>query len=183
MKTVCIVVGHSAQDGGAFNENKQIGEYEYNNPLATAIAMRLHAREVRPIIMYRDTYGQLASDINKTDADYCISLHCNASSNFDVKGQETLHWHTSKRSQQLAKHIQKNVFHLMNERDRGLKPIDQGERGWPLLKGTKMPAVIIEPFFISNDQSLTTGLALRDQLANAIAGAVIDNIIEEQKSV
>ena len=42
-----------------------------------------------------------------------------------------------------------------------------------------MPAVILEPFFISNTKSLENGLVLREQLANVVAGALVEHVVKE----
>lgn len=179
MKTVCIVVGHSAQDGGAYNAQLGINEYDYNHPLASSLAVKLHRRNIRPIIVYRNTYTGLPYDINQTDADYCIDLHCNAVSDSSVQGQEVLYWHKSKRGKALAQRLQQVIYGLFNERNRGAKPRQIGDDGWPLLKETNMPAIILEPFFISNSESLSKGIVLREELANQLANAFSQHIKEE----
>ncbi|RIW17895.1 N-acetylmuramoyl-L-alanine amidase [Vibrio harveyi] len=180
MKTVCIVVGHSATKGGAYNSEKLLGEYDYNHVLASHIAERLHRRNVRPIIMYRgSSYTGMVNDVNATNADFAIELHCNAVANNSVQGAETLYWHKSTRSKALAQKLQLPVVNLLGESNRGIKPIIKGDRGATFLRRTKMPAVILEPFFISNTKSLENGLVLREQLANVVAGALVEHVIKE----
>ncbi|MCS0255816.1 N-acetylmuramoyl-L-alanine amidase [Vibrio alginolyticus] len=181
MKKVCIVVGHSCKDGGAYNETFGINEYGYNHPLASLLATELHKRDILPVIMYRDTYSRMIGDVNESGADYAIELHCNSVANKSVQGSETLHWHKSDKSQALAQRLQKAVAGLIGQRDRGLKPISNtgtDTRGWRFLMKTKMPAVILEPFFLSNDESLQKGLELREKLAVALAEAFAEHIKE-----
>lgn len=180
MKTVCIVVGHSHIDGGCYNPKAKMNEYDFNHVLAGHIAERLHSRNVRPIIMYRgSSYSGMVKDVNATNADFAIELHCNGAKNKNAKGAETLYWHTSKASKALAARLQAPIHGLLNERNRGLKAIKKGERGWYFLNKTAMPAVLLEPFFLSNDKSLKLGLTLREQLANVIAGALADHVLNE----
>ncbi|UTZ44590.1 N-acetylmuramoyl-L-alanine amidase [Vibrio campbellii] len=180
MKTVCIVVGHSATKGGAYNSEKKMGEYDYNHVLASYIAGQLHRHNVRPIIMYRgSSYTGMVNDVNATNADFSIELHCNSVVNQEVQGGETLYWHKSSRSKALAKKLQAPIVHLLGENNRGIKPIVKGDRGATFLRRTKMPAVILEPFFISNTKSLENGLILREQLASVVAGALVEHILEE----
>lgn len=40
MKKVCIVVGHSFKDGGAYNETFGMNEYGYNHPPSQLIGRR-----------------------------------------------------------------------------------------------------------------------------------------------
>jgi N-acetylmuramoyl-L-alanine amidase len=179
MKTVCIVVGHSALDGGAENTNVQISEYDYNRVFASQIAERLHRRNVRPVILYRANYDDLPNEVNRINPDYCIELHCNAVSNKTVKGQETLYWHASTKSKSIAKRIQAAIYGVLQERDRGIKPIRKGERGWRMLRDTDMPCIILEPFFISNDESLSRGLVMREQMANIVSNALVKQAQED----
>ncbi len=179
MKTVCIVVGHKATSGGAVNSLTQLSEYDYNNPVASLLAELLHRQNVRPVILYRDSYTQLPQDVNRIKPDYCIELHCNAAVNLSAQGAEMLYWHTSSRSKALAKRIQTAVAGLFGEADRGIKPITDGQNGAHLLKGTSMPCVIAEPFFISNSESLAKALVLREQYANVLAGAIVGHIRQE----
>ena len=176
MKTICIVVGHSAQDGGAYNSNLGISEYDYNHPLASLLAEKLHRRNIRPIIVYRNTYTGLTYDINQTEADYCIDLHCNSVKDKSVQGQEVLYWHKSKKSKALAERLQQVIFGLFNERNRGADPRKVGDNGWQILRHTDMPTVTLEPFFISNDESLSKGIVLREELANRLAGALAQHV-------
>ncbi|HCG7330488.1 N-acetylmuramoyl-L-alanine amidase [Vibrio parahaemolyticus] len=177
MKTICIVVGHSANKGGAYNNEKKLGEYDYNHVLAGLIAEKIHHQNVRPIIMYRgDSYSGMVKDVNETSADFAIELHCNGVKNKSVQGAETLFCHTSKPSRQLAERLQNAVQGVMKQNDRGLKPIEPNGRGWAFLRYTNMPSVILEPFFISNTESLMLGLERREQLAEAIANALVEHV-------
>ncbi len=179
MKSVCIIVGHKATSGGAANTVTQLSEYDYNNPVASKLAELLHRQNIRPIIMYRDSYTKLPSEVNHLNPDYCIELHCNAAANLSAQGAETLYWHSSTRSKALAKRIQTAVAGLFGEADRGIKPITASENGAHLLKGTSMPCVIAEPFFISNHDSLAKAIVLREQYANVLAGAIVGHIRQE----
>ena len=123
----------------------------------------------------------MIGDVNDSNADYAIELHCNSVANKDVQGSETLHWHKSAKSQALALRLQKAVVELIGQRNRGPKPISNtgtDTRGWRFLMKTKMPAVILEPFFLSNDESLQKGLELREKLAVALAEAFAEHIKE-----
>lgn len=175
MRKVAVVIGHSLEDGGAYNENFAINEFRYNEPIASMIASELYKLGVCPVIIYRSTYDQMITDVNRTEADLAIELHCNGVLDKSVKGSETLYYYSSKSGLELAKEIQKSVVGVMGQRDRGPKPIKENSkdsRGWKFLKNTKMTAVILEPFFLSNDDSLQSGIDKADKLALAIASAI-----------
>lgn len=56
--------------------------------------------------------------------------------------------------------------------DRGIKPKTSEDRGGYLLRYTKAPAVISEPFFIDNDQDLSVARSDLEGLARAYASAI-----------
>lgn len=172
-KTIAIDVGHSAIDGGAYNNRNEIGEFQYNNLVAPILAAKLQKMGYTPIIVYRKSYSSLVGQINNTKADLAISLHCNAF-NEKATGTETLYYHGSPNSRRLAGLIQKEVLDVLSLNDRGIKPRHRGDRGYDLLVGTNMPMVIVEPFFIDNDDDLLLAYSNIDKLANAYAKG-IDN--------
>ena len=172
MKTAAIIIGHSTTDPGAVNPNSGHTEYNYNLTLATLIADELmRGQTVLPYIVHRDTYKALPEKVNATGADIAIELHCNAF-NGKASGTEMLYWHSSKRGELLARHLQEAAKLTLALPDRGIKPIDGKDRGGHLLKGTSMPCVIVESFFIDNDNDLRVGLDYQLPLAKAYAQAI-----------
>ena len=169
MKKVCIVVGHSAEDGGAYNEFFKLNEYDFNIGIAAMIAAEVHRRGVLPIIMFRDGYLDMIAALNETEAELAIELHCNAAENREAKGCTMLHWHSSVKGKALAQDLQDAIHPIFNEQDRGLKPIRSGENGAPFLQKTKMPSVILEPFFLSNNKSVGKAISVRRKMAKAVA--------------
>lgn len=83
---------------------------------------------------------------NRFESDIFISLHINAHENKKPNGCETLYFPESEKGKILAECIQKELVKKLNCFDRGIK-----ERGTlVVLKYTQMPAVLIEPLFLSN---------------------------------
>lgn len=182
MKKIALIIGHSAKNQGAVNDNSGVTEFMFNKPLAFMIATVLAEAGHHPIVMYRETsYTKLPLEVNKTGADLAVSLHCNA---FDDNphGSETLHYESSSRSKLLAQSIQTEVVNTLGLKDRGVKPRKYdhvgkaGDRGGYLLRYTNMPCVISEAFFIDSDQSLKQATADKQFLANAIARGIINYI-------
>lgn len=172
MKTAAIIVGHSRVSQGAANPHCGTTEFEYNEPLAQLIADQLQkCGSVRPVIIYRDSYKTLSSKVNETGADIAIELHCNAH-NTEVSGTEMLHWHTSQNGKRLAQELQNAAVTTLGLPDRGVKPIDADDRGGYLLRHTSMPCVIVESFFIDNDDDLAIGIEKRQALAVRYARAI-----------
>ncbi|PMT73886.1 hypothetical protein C1S86_24340 [Vibrio parahaemolyticus] len=175
MKKVAIVVGHwpTSIDGGAYNENLDVSEFDFNNPLGALVCGKLREHNILPMLMYRETYENLPAQINETGADVCAELHCNAHNN-QTAGAEVLYHYNSTNGKKLAECIQPKIVSIMGENDRGVKPRKNGDDGYHLLNGTSMPAVIVESLFIDNDESLTRGLERREALAEAIALGIAD---------
>lgn len=172
MKTVALLAGHSTTDPGAINPNSGHTEYDYNLTLVGMIADELsRIGLVRPIIVHRETYSGLPVKVNTTGADLCLEFHCNAF-NGKASGTEMLYWHTSKGGKAVAERLQSAVYEVLALPIRGAWAIDGKARGGHLLRGTVMPCVIVESFFIDNDNDLRAGLDNQLQLARAYAQAI-----------
>jgi len=149
---VALVIGHSAQSKGAINENYFMTEYAYNNLLVHRIVNRIiyDNLPIAPIEIFRDGYANLPADINYYDPVLIISFHCNAF-NTKASGTETLYYHKSRLGQVAAQIFQNNLVKILKLPNRGTKPRTCEDRGGFLLKYTKAPCIILEPFFIDND--------------------------------
>lgn len=179
MKKIAIVVGHwpTAIDGGASNSDMGISEFDFNNQLAPKLAGKIREHNMIPVIIYRESYDLLPDQVNQTKADLCVSLHCNAFDS-DPHGSEVLYYHASSNGKRLAQLIQEQVVSCLELPDRGIKPIDydytgkaNDAGGW-LVEKTNMPCVIIEPFFIDSNSSLTLALEKMDELASNMAKGI-----------
>lgn len=174
MKKIAIVVGHTPDDGGAYNSTHKINEFSFNNRLAPLVAARLRLLGHLPIIVYRNTYSLLPKDVNATGADVCLSLHCNAFNGLP-NGCEVLYFAGSAKSKALAESVLPKLCEVMGNKNRGVRAVSydykgtKGDRGGWLLQKTSMPAIIGEPFFIDSDESIAHALANIDALAEAYA--------------
>jgi len=171
MKKAAIIVGHSPQDGGAYNKNIKINEFEYNNRVAKFI--KAFAKDVEIEIVYREaTYSGLPSLVNATNSDLNISLHCNAydttASGFEILSSG------SKKSLEFAKLFETNVYYDIFDSIplRGIKIRAANQRGGRILHKTKAPCILVEPFFIDNDSDLELGLDEIENYARRIVGAI-----------
>ena len=174
---VAIVVGHSKDRSGSSNLDHGMSEYTFNYPISDNIVHRLNkaSHNVEGVEVLRKTgLGDLIKEVNATGADLCISLHCNAF-NRTVSGCETLYYHRSKQGKVFAEIVQAELFELMDNSDRGIKPKSSEERGGWLLRETNMPCVIAEPFFIDEESDYKLGMKYRDdgQLADAYTKAIL----------
>jgi len=176
MSTLCaLVIGHKKKSPGAINANKDITEFDFNEDLALRVERKVEKSQVQRV--YRRTYKQLPDDINELDPDFIVSLHCNA---FDTKvsGTEVLYYHKSENGKKMAEILLLYLVDHLELPNRGIKPKTAEERGGYLLRYTKAPCVIAEPFFIDNDDDLVRAQEDLDGLAGTYAKA-IDQISEE----
>jgi len=109
---------------------------------------------------------------NDHKADVFISLHCNAYSDPNPEGIETLYYPDSPLSEKLARTIQDSVVSTFADHvNRGVKPKDLF-----ILRHAQMPACQLETEFISNPAQLEflAAPANQDHLARAIADGIGD---------
>ena len=174
MKRVALVIGHSEKSRGAYNKEMNVHEYYLNEALAkhTLNIMNLE-KNIEAYLVYRKNgYSKLPGDINKTNPDIIISFHHNASSNKTVQGTETLYYHKSQKAKDLATKVQNALVDVLDFRDRGLKPVDSEDRGGYVLKYTNAAAILIEPYFISDNDGLIMGASKQFDCGVAITNAV-----------
>lgn len=167
-------IGHSLSDKGAHNSNFKLSEYDFNDALAKLIKPKLELAGFEVVLIYRlNGYSKLPADINKANPDIYLSMHCNAF-NTVASGCEMLYAETSKNGKRLATICQKHVNAALGNANRGIKSKVKSDRGGSELYGTKMPAIILEPFFIDNDKELTNAKEKIDELTNAIVKSCIE---------
>jgi len=164
-----LVIGHKRSSPGAVNPSTGLSEFDFNDELSRLVEREVQEAEVERV--YRRTYETLPSDLNALGPDFIVSLHCNA---FDTKasGTEVLYYHRSLRGQKLAEILLKHLVAHLRLPNRGLKPCTAEDRGGYLLRYTKAPCVIAEPFFIDNDQDLARAREDLRGLARAYARAI-----------
>ncbi len=109
---------------------------------------------------------------NENKAELFVSLHCNAYSDPNPEGIETLYYPESPLSEKLARAIQDSVVSTFTDHvNRGVKPKDLF-----LLRHAQMPACQLETEFISNPAQLEflAAPANQDHLASAVADGISD---------
>jgi N-acetylmuramoyl-L-alanine amidase len=168
-KLCALVIGHKKSSPGAGNDRAGIHEFEFNEELAIRIEKKTQNTKIQRV--YRRTWRELPADINGLDPDFVLSLHCN-SYNGRASGTEVLYYHKSKIGQGIAEILQNHLVDFLGLRDRGVKPKTSEDRGGHLLRYTKAPCVIAEPFFIDNDQDLARAREDLEGLARVYASAI-----------
>lgn len=173
-KPLCaLVVGHRKSAQGAGSKDQTVTEFKFNSALARAIKEKV--RNARVKIVNRDNtpngLKKLPAKINAARPNFILSLHCNAF-NGTASGTETLYFHTSNSGKALAGIVQKQLLEALDLKNRRIRPKKEGDRGASVLKYTRAPCVICEPFFIDNDSDLEVAQRRSKSLAAAYAHAI-----------
>lgn len=168
-KLCALVIGHKKSSPGAVNINRDVTEFDFNEDLALRIEKKVNQTEIQKV--YRRTYKELPGDINAVCPDFVVSLHCNAF-NTKASGTEMLYYHKSEKGKKMAGNLLNHLVEHLKLPDRGVKPKSAEDRGGYLLRYTKAPCVIAEPFFIDNDSDLAGAQEDIEGLAAAYAKAI-----------
>ncbi len=169
LKLCALVIGHKKTSPGAINKTTGLTEFGFNENLA--IRIEQECEQVRIQRVYRRTYAELPTDINALEPDFVVSLHCNAF-NGKASGTEVLYYHRSQKGKVMAEVMQRHLVAHLKLPDRGIKPKTSEDRGGYLLRYTKAPCIIVEPFFIDNDTDLQRVMDDLDGLVKAYIEAI-----------
>ena len=181
--TVDIVIdpGHGDHDPGATSDTI------YEKDITLAIALK--AKDVLTDAGYKvvltridDTFlelGERSGIANKKEAKVFVSIHCNSSEDGSGQGIET--FYTDQKTEEdvlLAEKIQSNLIKQTNARDREIRTAN-----YTVLVSTKMPAVLVEAGFLTNDseRSLLVDEEYQNQLASGIAIGIEEFLEETQE--
>ena len=174
MATVMLDAGHGGFDNGAmFNGRK---EKDDNLSLTLKVGQYLENRGVNVIYTRtEDIYqspNQKAGIANRSDADYFVSFHRNSSPEPDTySGIQTLVYQTEGIPLVMAQNINKELVKV------GFKDLGIIERpNLAVLRGTRMPAVLVETGFINTEADNNLFDERNDDIARGIADAIIRTI-------
>lgn len=171
MKTIALVVGHGpVKDKGAVAKDGTT-ELGWNTDLAPRIAAHIGTRAKVVVIHRRIERQSPVVAVNGSGAAIAVELHLNAADG-TASGTEMIHAPNSVKGAALARVLQSAAVSVLNLPNRGVKPPWKG-RGAAFLTKTKMPAVIVESFFIDRPSDLARGNARKDALAAAYADALV----------
>jgi N-acetylmuramoyl-L-alanine amidase len=175
-RIIAVDAGHGPGDPGAEGPTG-LREADVTMGLADMLAGELQARGARPALL-RETgndpdVSARASRANEAAADALISLHLNSHADTSAEGSSSYFFGrlgtSSVAGQTLAELIQDEVTAATGLRDGRTHP-----KAFAILRETRMPAVQVEPCFITNpkeEQLLTEEPFLRE-LARALATAL-----------
>lgn len=169
--TVVIDAGHGGHDRGGVPGQKAV-EKTYTLSVARKTAEKLRSAGYR-VVMTRNSddfisLGQRCSIANSSGGDAVfLSIHFNSAPRKTATGVETYYY--SGRSARLAASVHREVLSLMGTENRGVR-----QRGFYVIRNTRIPAVLVEPGFLSTESEARrlSSSAFQDRLATALARAV-----------
>ena len=169
---VVLIIGHKKNSPGACDKNQERCEFMFNETLANNIKDKI-GDNYEVFIVYRTTYKNLPWDVNILYPDLVVSLHANAY-NTKATGTEVLHYKTSKRGKKIAQIFQDNMVSVLGLRDRGIRGKGTEDRGGYILRYTNAPCVLLEPFFIDNDNDYAVVMDKYDAFVATIEQSIYD---------
>lgn len=174
MKTIVIDPGHGGKDPGATGG----GVREKDIALDVAKKVRVHLRAAGySVILTREqdkfvSLGNRAAEANMWGADLFVSIHCNSAPNSSANGMEVyVHTFRGADSTRAAHAIYDRLLPVSGLKGRGVKA-----NNYAVLRETKMPAVLVELAFISNDGDRAK--LVSDEWKERAAEAIADGIKE-----
>ncbi len=165
--------GHGGSNPGAVSDIT--GEKESEINLDTAVRTQRILEELGYTVKLSRTgetnlsLTERAEAANAWEADYFVSIHCNSSEDSAVTGSETFFYRKGSASEGFARMVQEQLIIQNGLNDLGIK-----SRNFAVLRLTKMPAVLTELGFLTNenDAELLSQPDFREKCAQGIANGV-----------
>ena len=158
MRKIIVDIGHGVDtyppskgigDFAEFTFNNAVGklakELAEINGLEVILTQPLEAKEV-PL---RDRIN----NINRSGAELCISIHANAGPS-TAQGHEFWYWYNKTDSKKLATFADTNAIALLTNKRRGIRESEYKNYNFGILRETKIPTIIAEFGFFTNQQEL-----------------------------
>ncbi|MGL5329422.1 MAG: N-acetylmuramoyl-L-alanine amidase CwlD [Peptostreptococcaceae bacterium] len=189
-KTIVLDAGHGGIDSGTSNKDKTVYEKDINLAITLKLKELIEASGGM-VILTRDDDSSLYEELgNKTtrqkynenlknrkkiadesNADMFVSVHLNFFEQSKYYGAQTFYPEGMKESEDLAKNVQDELKRVVdNSNNRVIKPRDN----LYLLKSCKMPSILIECGFLSNEKE--TELLNDEEYQEKIAWAIYAGI-------
>lgn len=176
---LALIVGHDKKAKGAFSKTIGQSEYTFNGELANIAKNYATSKGVACEVFYRDGVGIAGAVKNamKWKPDCVIEWHFNAADG-TASGTETLysdHDDTDGINEVLfAKTVNNAMVGVLGLKDRGIKRLMPGGRGYGNLSVTKsIPSILIEPFFGDTPKDAKAAINNKQKLAQSVVDAFI----------
>lgn len=162
--------GTSDYDPGACNEYLELQENEIAAAVGGLVEDYLINAGCEVMNFQNESLSGICDKANEWGADLFVSIHCNAAADETAHGTETFTYSDDKEGERLAECINDQIVDSLDTTDRGVK---YGDR-LAVLRGTDMPAVLVELAFISNTSDALLLRDNQDDFARAVARGVTD---------
>jgi N-acetylmuramoyl-L-alanine amidase len=150
MNKIAIVVGHDKIEQGAYSHLLKHSEFSYYSELVKLLPFDIYFRSTKG--SYMDKMRELAKQINGKGYTLVVELHFNMF-NGKANGTEALYHHKSTIGKRYAEIYCQNVVKEYGTVNRGAKGISGGN-GFGFVSLMDAPAIVLEPFFGDNKESL-----------------------------
>jgi len=169
--TVVIDAGHGGHDRGG-GPGQKIPEKPYTLDIAQRLQRALAAKGYRTVMTRNGDYfvtlgGRCAIANGQRDAIF-VSIHLNSAPREGANGIETYYY--SGKSAKLAANIHAQVVATAGTEDRRVR-----QRGFYVIRNTRIPAVLCELGFLTNrseSRKISGSAAYRQSLADAVARGI-----------
>lgn len=177
--SIMIDAGHGGTDPGAVYKGRK--EKDDNLTLAMAVGKILLEKGIK-VLYTRNTDAYIspferAKLANEAKVDFFISFHRNSSPEVNqYNGVEILVYNKSGVKYEMAR----NILGALGEL--GFREIGvQARPGLVVLRKTRMPALLIETGFINSDKDNKLYDEKQEEIAQAIAGAILGTLDQQQE--
>lgn len=154
---IAFVIGHDVNSQGAYSPFLDQTEYIYNREVACYLK-DIGDVYTRPLVKgYMHQMRALAELVNPKDYDLIIELHFNKydNKNNDIgSGCEAVIFPNNKFTKEFGEIYCEVISEKYYVNNRGVKEHGKGDRGYGFLSLMNAPAIILEPFFGDEDESL-----------------------------
>lgn len=184
VKTVVIDAGHGGVDAGKVAG--KIKEKDINLQIALKLDKELKKLGYNTVLTRvddnmpnnkQDEMWKRQTIANKSEGDIFVSIHQNSSQSASAKGFQVYYFAKSEKSKSLATSIYNSIKNNVNQSTK-FEPLENTD--YYVLRTTKMPAVLVECGFLSNEGErwLLTTEDYQLKMAQGIANG-IDNYFSE----
>ena len=176
---IAIDPGHGGRDPGAVVGD--IYEKDLNLNLSASLFKLCLNRGLNPFLIRGGDYNlQLEERVNLAESagvELFLSVHHNGAASSEANGTGTIHYPGSRMGVLYAEYIQQGMIDVLGSRNRGVKTSDR----LYVLRRTSMPAVLIEPLFVTGEEDRM--IYIRDNYYKDLANGIIDSIIQLNKEL
>ncbi len=171
--TVVIDAGHGGHDRGGI-PGQRYPEKVFALDVAKRLERVLRRAGFKTVMTRtRDEFIPLSNRTriaNRYPNAIFVSVHFNAAKRVGARGFETFYYKGTE-SYQLARRIQNNIMRVARTENRGVK-----QRGFYVLRNTRIPAVLVECGFLTNpyEAKLCMKRSFREKMAQRIARGIME---------